>query len=58
MACSVQHEGMHRVDWHGTRTDGRVNCVLQLNVVVVALLEECLRVDHVLANGACLPRPV
>ena len=42
----------------GTRTDGRVNCVFQLNVVIVALLKESLCVDHVLANGTSLPWPV
>ena len=36
----------------------RVDRILQLQVVVVALLEEGLRVDHVLADGAGFPGEV
>jgi hypothetical protein len=39
-------------------TNSCVDGVLELDVVVVALLEERLCVDHVLADGAGLPRPI
>ena len=43
---------------HLERQNSRVNGVLDLDVLVVALLQERLGVDHVLPYCRRLPRPV